>query len=132
MKVLDQIHFPLSFTWPIDFLRLFGHPCSSGTTKPGAEITEAMLFEQISSSRHRIWGYHFCAVLQSSHFWLHLHFGLPPRTCPPCKPSPVRSIIPREQQHCFFLGLALWNPILGSGGTLHEGSNVVLQFLHLF
>lgn len=96
------------------------------------KLLRQCLFEQISSSQHQIWGYHFCAVLQRSHFWLHLHFGLPLKTCPPCKPSPVRNVIPREQQHCSCLGLAFWNPSLGSGGTLHEGSNVVLQFLRLF
>lgn len=39
-KVLDQIRFLLSFTWPINF---FGHPYSAGMTKHGAEITETRL-----------------------------------------------------------------------------------------
>ena len=43
MKVLDQTHFPLSFIWPINFLSLFGHPCSAGMTKHSTEVTEPML-----------------------------------------------------------------------------------------
>lgn len=126
MRVPDQIHFPLSFIWLISFLWLFGHPCSAGMTKHGAEITEAMLIW--SNKLISAWnvGLPLLCSFAEKPFLVTLALGFPQRR-PRREAYLVRNIIPREWQHCFCLGLVPGNPLLG--GALSEGSSAVQLYI---
>lgn len=101
-------------------------------TAPGAEITEAVLTWANKLISAPNVGLPLVCSFAEKPFLVTLAFWAAPRILP------SMWAISSEEHHSQRAAVLLlpravsWEPLLGEWGTLCEGSNAVLQFLHLF